>query len=384
MRKIFSLLLCLMLFGPAAARAIDIEGYLPSEVNARARWIDVDGSYTVALEAQMEADAPRRLVRYDADGGVVYDIVLPDVEGNMPEGGVSKIYRLPDGRDALLFLTGIRLSAPKWVLLVSETGDVEEMFPLPAHTADASFFAQGTALLIAQKGNGPDATVASEIAWMDWAGQARFRAEGPEIAYMGLIKAVAEENGRFFFLLSDTQRAYAVCADESGVIWMRAMTKWQPETILPDGEGGLYIAAADASLPCEGALLRLDAQGEVAFLRTVRCDPGVIVSVMLVRDGGLPALFGAQTAHSKGFYRCFQLTFDPAGNAVSLEGRDFTTPLDYSYALRAAGRDADRGEASVYVHANEAVETEEGLLLRSYNIPYGDLKQADDVNVWLE
>lgn len=106
MRKIFSLLLCLMLFGPAAARAIDIEGYLPSEVNARARWIDVDGSYTVALEAQMEADAPRRLVRYDADGGVVYDIVLPDVEGNMPEGGVSKIYRLPDGRDALLFLTG--------------------------------------------------------------------------------------------------------------------------------------------------------------------------------------------------------------------------------------------------------------------------------------
>ena len=82
----------------------------------------------------------------------------------------------------------------------------------------------------------------------------------------------------------------------------------------------------------------------------------------------------------QGYYRCFALTFDEESGALrTLEGRDFTTPLGYSYYLNLS---QDR----VFVGGDERQESDDGAsrIHILYRVPYDSLAPADDVNVRLE
>lgn len=385
-KKGFCLLLALCLLCAAAhAGAIDIEACRVTPDDIRAVGYGADGGYTAALLTPLSpsgAHTPRHVLRYGPDGSLLSDVTLPDVEGSADGAGVNAIYRMPDGRDALFFFTGEGRRGETLLFWMDEAGRIEPGFALPRGTYAVFPFEGGVACLSLEEAAGERRC---RLAVLDWDGRTRFRETRPEFRSAERIAAAAGDGERVFVDLLCFPNAVAVCADETGILWTHTFDGQSgeqevPETLLPDGAGGLYAASGDATPPCEGRLYHLNAQGEIAFARGIRCDKGVFVSLLLADVNGTPTLYGAQTAHSRGYYRCFALTFDEESGALrTLEGRDFTTPLGYSYYLNLS---QDR----VFVGGDERQESDDGAsrICILYRVPYDSLAPADDVNVWLE
>ena len=374
------LLLSLCLCAALPASAMDLEPYRVPAQDVRSVYLpEAGGSVLVTTPFPQDAGTPRRLVRVNAQGDTVYDVELPVPEGGGQSARIWQVCRLPDGRDAVLCTSGTGIMADYTLFFVSESGEALEGFAPPPDAIAAMPFEGGIVFLTLKDRNPANP---AGIAYVDWSGRVCFEETPPEFMKAGLIADLKEADGRIFLSVDHGKSATVVCADAQGLLWAHAFESEDlkfPRTLLADGQGGVYAAAADATPPSEAKLWRLDAQGELVFERTVRCDPGVIGHVLLMERRGAPVLVGTQTAHSKGYYRCFALAFDENGEALSLDGRDFTTSLQYSYYP--VPGDGGAPYMCGYSLNGDASQSD---ARNFYCVPFVDLPPAQDVNVWFE
>lgn len=344
----------------------------------------IEDGYLMSLEPGPEApEAPLSVVCRDSEDALRFEAQIPGTAGSGGRALTEALYPLPDGRFAVFAAKGYAYTDERLMCFLSPAGEAQPGFALPKDTISAMPCAQGVFVLILP---GRDFFAPRKIAFLDWQGRTLFYGDLADCLDGRKVVAACAEGTRAFAALFAGEGIALVCLEASEIAWSRLLTGEELSTLsepalLPDGRGGLYLAARDSERPDRAWLLRLDAKGQTAYRRAVTCGAGDIGQLLWTWREGLPTLCAtlgtpcAQPGPPSGADRVLALSFDGEGRAAAVDVRD-------RGAQASIGRDriALRGGAPCIVWIQTAWQADERICVARI-APLAELPRAQGAGI---
>lgn len=346
----------------------------------------VEDGYLMSLEPGPEApDAPLRVVCRDSEDALRFEVQIPGTAGSGGRALTEALFPLPDGRFAVFAARGYAYTDERLMCFLSPAGEAEPGFALPEDTVSAMPCALGVFALTSP---GRDFFASRGLAFLDWQGRALFCGERADWLDGRKVVAACAEGTRAFAALFAGEGIALVCLEAGEIAWSRLLTGEELATLtepalLPDGRGGLYLAARDSERPGRAWLLRLDAKGQTAYRRAVTCGADEIGQLFWTWREGLPTLCAtletpcAEPGPPSGADRALALSLDGEGRAAAVDMRDRGAQASIGRA-----RLALRGGAPCIVWIQTARQADEPICVARI-APLAGLPRAQDAGIRL-